>query len=85
MGAIKLDGFKPSSFLSGKFSRFSLLPTAAEQNCERQDSDQDKGNESGVKNSILQASAPCRLCVWNAGEGDHRVKRQIDTRKRGFE
>src|SRR4030095_6371442 len=81
----KTRRLKTVKFLSDKFSRFSLPLTAAEQNCERQDSDQDKGDESGVKNSILEASTPCRLCVWDTGEGDHRVKRQIDARQRGLE
>ena len=58
---------------------------AAEQNCEHQDSDQDKSGERGVKNSVLQPSTPRCLRVWYASKGDHRIERQIHTRQRGFE
>ena len=57
----------------------------AEQNCERQNSNQDESDEAGVNDSILQASTPCRLRVRDSRERDHRVKRQIPTRQRGFE
>src|SRR5260370_32128881 len=55
------------------------------EECERQDSDQNKNDEQSVKDSILQASTPRRVRVWDAGKSDHGVKWQIHTRERGFE
>src|SRR4030095_5503480 len=68
-----------------RVTSISLPLRAGEQNCEHQNSDQDESDESAVKNSVLQTGTAGCLRVWDAGEGDPRIERQIHTRQRSFE
>src|SRR5207244_3319376 len=46
---------------------------------------QNQDGEGSANDSVLQASTPRRLCVWDAREGDHCVKGQIHTGQRSLE
>src|SRR5207247_5521151 len=63
---------------------FSMSDKTRKQGQEHNDQ-QDQSEDTGADDAILHLRAAGGFSIWNARKSNHRIKREINSRQRGFE